>query len=87
MYCTAKKINKSGSITIPKVFRARAGMFHGNAVTIWLDEDGSIIIKTKVPCCSFCGSPDEVFDVLGTKVCKPCAQKIYEKVREEHDRP
>lgn len=87
MYCTAKKINKSGSITIPKVFRARAGMFPGNAVTIWLDEDGSIIIKTKVPCCSFCGSPDEVFDVLGTKVCKPCAQKIYEKVRKEHDRP
>ena len=87
MYSTAKKINKYGSITIPKWMRARTGMFPGNAVTLYLDEDGSVIIKTNVPCCSFCGSPDEVFDVLGTKVCKSCARKIYEKAREKHDRP
>lgn len=87
MNSTAKKITKSGQITIPKQIRARAGMFPGGAVNIECTEDGAVILKTVVPCCSFCGSPDEVFDVLGTRVCKPCAQKIYEKARKKHDRP
>ena len=85
MQSTAKKIGKSGRITIPKQLRARAGMYPGNAVKISCDDNGTITMKTTVPCCSFCGSPEELFTVIGTRVCKTCARKIYEKVREKYD--
>lgn len=84
-HSTAKKIGKGGSLTIPKHIRARAGMFPGNAVNINCEGDGTVIIKTVVPCCSFCGSPDDVLDVEGTKVCKRCARNIAEKVRDKHE--
>ena len=84
MQSTAKKIGKSGQITIPKQFRAKAGMFPGGSVKVNVEDDGSVVLKSVVPCCNFCGSPEDVFDVNVTRICKSCAQIIVEKVRENH---
>ena len=85
MQSTAKKIGKYGQITIPKQIRAKAGIFPGGSVKVNVGDDGSVVLKSVVPCCSFCGSPEDVFNVNGTRVCRSCAQIIVEKVREKHD--
>ena len=83
-HSTAKKIGTSGAITIPRQMRAKAGMFPGNAVNITCDADGTVTLKTVVPCCSFCGSPEDVFSVSDTRICQKCAEIIKEKVSEKH---
>jgi transcriptional pleiotropic regulator of transition state genes len=75
-----KKINKNGSITIPKEIRAEAGLFAGNGVEVQTNDDGSITIKPSAPCCHFCGSPDKVITVQNIKICTECATKVLAKV-------
>lgn len=77
---TSKKICKNGAITLPKVFRAEAGLFPGNAVDIESNADGSVTIKSSIPCCHFCGSADVLKVDENIVICKSCAKKILEKV-------
>lgn len=73
-----KKINKSGSITLPKTIRAELGIPVGTAVDI--DTDGNYVIISKhIPLCHFCGSSEKVHKVLGIEICSSCAKKIYNK--------
>lgn len=75
-----KKINKNGSITIPKNLRAEAGLFPGNGVEVEANADGSVTVKAVVPCCHFCGSPDGVIKADNIRICKKCATKVLAKV-------
>lgn len=77
---SVKKINKNGSITIPKEMRADAGLFPGNGVSVETAEDGTITIKPTVDYCRFCGSPENVSAVNNIKICKNCATQILAKV-------
>lgn len=77
---SVKKINKNGSITIPKEMRADAGLFPDNGVSVETDSDGTITIKPCVDCCRFCGSPEDVLTVNKIKICKNCATQILAKV-------
>lgn len=75
----SKKINKNGSITLPKQLRTEAGLFKGNAVDIVMSDDGITITK-HVPTCSFCGSTERVRSVMGIEICRDCAAKIHKAV-------
>lgn len=77
---SVKKINKNGSITIPKEMRAEAGLFPGSGVSVETAEDGTITIKPTVDCCRFCGSPEDVSTVNKIKICKNCITQILAKV-------
>lgn len=74
-----KKINKNGSITIPKEIRADAGLFPGNGVEIKTNDDGSIVINPSAPCCRFCGSPDKIIKVKNINICCECAKLVSAK--------
>lgn len=77
---TSKRICKNGSLTLPKQVRAEAGLFPGNAVDVEMQSDGSISIKPAVPCCHFCGSPEQLINVENIVICKHCATKVLAKV-------
>lgn len=77
---TMKKINKNGSVTIPKNIRAEAGLFSGNGVEIKARTDGSILIAPAAPSCRFCGSLTQVLTVDNIVICMDCAKKILAKV-------
>lgn len=77
---SVKKINKNGSITIPKEMRVDVGLFPGNGVSVETAEDGTITIKPAVDCCRFCGSPENVLTVNKIKICNNCATQILAKV-------
>lgn len=77
---TFKKINKNGSVTIPRNIRAAVGLFSGNGVEINVNSDGSLTIKPSALCCRFCGSLREILTVENIVICVDCAKKILAKV-------
>lgn len=82
---SCKRINKNGSVTIPKSIRAEAGLFPGNGVELTANSDGSVTINPIVPCCRFCGSPEKVIVVDNIKICMKCTHKILTKVDVTND--
>lgn len=73
-----KRVNRAGTITLPKAVRAEAGIPIGAAVDI--DTDGEyIMIRKHVPVCRFCGRAENVFKAVGIEICRKCAEKINEK--------
>lgn len=83
---TSKKLCKNGRLTLPKIVRAEAGLFAGNAVDIENNADGSITIKPSAPCCRFCGSVEHVLSVDNIIICSACAKKILTKVGVSNER-
>lgn len=75
-----KRINKNGTITIPKNVRTQAGLFAGRGVEMCNNPDGSITIRPSAPCCRFCGSPEKVIIVDEIKICMKCARKVLSEV-------
>lgn len=77
----AKKISKSGAITLPKALRSETGLFPGNAVDIESNKDGSLTIKPLVPCCRFCGTVENVLRAdENIFICRNCAKTILARV-------
>lgn len=75
-----KKINKNGSVTIPKEIRAEAGLFSGNGVAIDARPDGSVLITPAAPSCRFCGSMTDILTIDNIIICMGCTKKILSKV-------
>ncbi len=75
----SKKINKNGSITLPKQVRSEVGIFAGNSVDIEMSDD-SIRIRKHINTCRFCGSTENVKSVMGIDICTDCAAKIHKAV-------
>lgn len=75
----SKKVNKNGSVTLPKQIRSQAGIFAGSSVDIEMSDDG-IKIKKHMKSCHFCGKTENVKNVMGIDICVNCARKIHEKV-------
>ena len=80
-----KKINKNGTVTIPKSIRTQAGLFSGNGVEIDARTDGSVLIKPSAPSCRFCGSLTNVVKADNIVICQNCAKKIIAKVDAVND--
>lgn len=80
-----KKINKNGSVTIPKNIRTQSGLFAGNGVEIASNADGSLTIKPASPSCRFCGSLTNVVKADNIVICQNCAKKIIAKVDAVND--
>lgn len=72
-----RRIGKQGAITLPKVARAESGIHPGMAVDITVS-GGNVVLTPTYPCCSLCGSAEDVHDVAGIKICRACAEKIKE---------
>ena len=75
----SKKINKNGSITLPKQVRSEVGIFAGNSVDIEMSDDG-IRIRKHISTCRFCGSTENVKSAMGIDICPDCAARIHKSV-------
>lgn len=78
----SKKIQKNGSISIPKDMRFETGFHSGTAVDIRNDGE-KIIITPHSSYCRFCASAEDIIFVEGCKlhICKACAEKIIRAVK------
>lgn len=75
----SKRVNRNGSITLPKQLRTEAGIISGKAVDIEHRGD-EIIIKKHAHTCHFCGNAENVKNVMGIDICKACATKLHKAV-------
>lgn len=75
----SKKVNKNGSITLPKQLRTESGIISGKAVDI--EQRGEeIVIRKHAQTCHFCGNAENVKNVMGIDICRDCAAKIHKVV-------
>lgn len=76
-----RQFDELGRVVIPKGIRTRFDLKAGDAVEIYVDDDGSIMMKKYEPACMFCNSADDVIEFGGKLICKECINKIKESVK------
>lgn len=78
----SKKIQKNGSISIPKDMRFETGFHSGTAVDIRSDGE-KIVITPHAAAYRFCASIEDIVFVDDCKlhICKACAEKIIKAVK------
>ncbi|MCD8095176.1 MAG: hypothetical protein LUE12_03495 [Ruminococcus sp.] len=70
-----KKIDRTGKIFLPAVFKNSIGVSNGETVKLLLRGD-EIVVKKDKKTCVFCGTDKNVSDVMGKGVCKNCIEEI-----------
>lgn len=77
----SKKIQKNGSISIPKDMRFETGFHSGTAVDIRSDGE-KIVITPHAAACRFCNSVDDVVfaKYCNLHICRKCAEQIVKEV-------
>lgn len=79
-----KKINKSGSITIPSHLRRQLGIESGENMKIELVNNGQILLTRIIGSCIFCSSNENLVKVKDKYVCKACMDNIRGKENEKN---
>lgn len=78
-----KKLNKSGSVTLPSALRREYGLDEGEKFRISVDDkDGSIRLQRIQGQCMFCGSDDRLIIFIGRNVCSVCVADMQDQVKE-----
>ena len=70
-----RAIDNLGRIVIPKEIRKKQGLQEGAPVEIFVRGD-EVVLTKYTPVCLFCGSKDEITELMGKKVCYECVEKI-----------
>ncbi len=71
-----RKIDDLGRIVLPKELRRTMNINKKDPMEIYVEGDGTIILKKYQPACIFCGSADDVFEFRGKVICKECMDKM-----------
>lgn len=72
-----RSIDDNGRLVIPMEMRARAGMIENRDVEFELVGQ-SIVVRSYIPGCLFCGSSEEHVNFSGRKICRKCLSEIKE---------
>lgn len=70
-----RPVDELGRVVIPKEIRTGLGIDVKDRLEILLDGD-AIVLKKYAPNCVFCGSTENVDDVLGKNICRACLEKL-----------
>ena len=70
-----RPVDELGRVVIPKEIRNSLQIEVKDRLEILLDGD-AIVLKKYNPNCIFCGSGDEIEDVMGRNICKACLAKL-----------
>lgn len=70
-----RPVDELGRVVIPKEIRDSLQIEVKDRLEILLDGD-AIVLKKYNPNCIFCGSGDEIEDVMGRNICKACLAKL-----------
>ena len=72
-----RKIDDVGRMVIPMELRRIMSLTEkDDALEIFTDGD-MIVLKKYSPSCIFCKEMDDITELKGIKVCKACAEKLY----------
>ncbi len=75
-----RKIDALGRIVIPKELRITLGLEQGSGLEILHDELGQIILRQFRFRCEFCNRDENLLELFGKKVCRPCAGELRTSV-------
>jgi len=70
-----------GRVVIPIELRRTLGIDVKDSIEIFVDED-TIILKKYHPACMFCDNATGIINYNGKNICRECAQKIAQIVKE-----
>lgn len=73
-----KKINKTGSITIPAFMRRDIGIESGEKMRIEKLTNGDLVLKRIAGSCILCGNIKDLVHYGDKFVCKNCIDKLNE---------
>ena len=71
-----RKIDDLGRIVIPKELRRTMGIDEKDALEIFVEENGKIILKQYSPGCVFCDNVEDLTEIKGNMVCDECIEDI-----------
>lgn len=78
-----RQFDELGRIVIPKGIRKRFDLKAGDPVEIYVDDNGSIMMKKYEPACMFCQSVDDVVEFEGKLICKNCIAKLSNSIKND----
>ena len=70
-----RPVDELGRVVIPKEIRTSMGIEVKDRLEILMDGD-AIVLKKYNPNCVFCGSEENVEEVLGKCICAKCLQSL-----------
>lgn len=70
-----RNLDELGRIVLPIELR-RTLDIDKSPIEIFLDDDGSIILRKYNPCCVFCGESANVSNFKGKMVCRSCKMEL-----------
>ncbi len=70
-----RPVDELGRVVIPKEIRNSLQIEVKDRLEIMLDGD-AIVLKKYDPNCVFCGSTENVEEVMGKNICKACLGKL-----------
>ena len=71
-----RKIDDLGRIVLPKELRQTMNIRRKDPMEIYVEDDGTIILKKYEPACIFCGNAEDVLEFQGKIVCRECLENI-----------
>ena len=71
-----RKVDELGRIVLPIELRRIMDIEVKDALEIYVDHDGHILLKKYEPACTFCDSSKEVTEFRGKLVCKNCIEDM-----------
>lgn len=71
-----RKIDNLGRIVLPKELRNVEQLEEGTEMNIFLEEDGTILLRKSITHCWLCGSARQIHVLGDNALCETCIEKI-----------
>ena len=70
-----RKVDELGRIVLPIELRRTLDIEVRDEMEIYID-DGKIVLQKFEPCCTFCGSAQQLTTFCGKNICNECVKHI-----------
>jgi len=71
-----RKVDELGRIVLPIELRRTLDIAERDALEIYVEDGGCIVLKKYEPACIFCGNAENVQSLWGKMVCGECIKKL-----------
>lgn len=77
-----RQIDSAGRIVLPKELRKMLDLKENRDYLEIFTKDDCIILRKYLSACVFCNSTENVIEFGGKKVCRNCAQELFDKSKQ-----
>lgn len=77
-----RQIDSAGRIVLPKELRKMLDLKENRDYLEIFTQDDCIILRKYLSACVFCNSTENVIEFGGKKVCRNCAQELFNKSKQ-----